>query len=86
MNATWPGQDTPDARASLYLRPGERALLVVANLKPQVTNASLALDLGAMGLPNAQARNALTDQALPMEAGKVALRLRPSSFVLVWVQ
>ncbi|NPV45410.1 MAG: hypothetical protein HPY69_00520 [Armatimonadetes bacterium] len=78
--------DIPHVRTSLYLRPGERALLVVANLKPEVTSASLALDLGAMGLRTPGAHNALTDQVLPLERGKLAVRLRPNSFVLVWVE
>lgn len=59
---------------------------VVANLRTRVTNVSLVPDLGALGLQAPKARNTLTDQALPLEDGKLAVRLRPSSFALVWVE
>jgi hypothetical protein len=78
--------DGPDAKASLYTQPGKRALVVVANLKPQVTQTTLTLDLKALGLKTPQARNALTDQPLAIQGGKVPVRLRPNSFVLVWVE
>lgn len=78
--------DTPTAKASLYIQAGKRTLVVVANLKPQVTQTTLALDLKALGLKTPKARNALTDQPLPIKDGKVSVRLRPSSFVLVWVE
>jgi hypothetical protein len=73
-------------KCSLYVKRGQRTLLVVGNLKPEVVQTTVALDLKALGLRSPQARNALTDQPLAVQAGKVQVRLRPSSFVLVWVE
>ncbi len=78
--------DSANVKVSLYLVPGKRALLVVGNLRPQVTQTQVSLLLLGPGLEQARARNALTDQALAMQDGRVALRLRPSSFALVWVE
>ena len=72
-------------KASLYLLRGKRALIVVGNLEPKVVQAQVALDLKAMGLQG-RAHNALTDQPVNLEQGKLSLRLRPSTFALVWVE
>ncbi|MBI2300832.1 MAG: hypothetical protein HYU66_18135 [Armatimonadetes bacterium] len=80
------GCDRAEAKASLYVRRGQRALVVVGNLKPVITQTTVALDLAALGLRAPKAVNALTGEPLPMAGGKVQVRLRPSSFVLVWVE
>ena len=74
-------------KVSLYLREGERALLVVANLRHEVTECTVSVDpaqlgFGAGGL---SATNALSDRPLPVEGGTIKVRLRPTSFVLVWL-
>ena len=78
--------DAEQVKTSLYLIQGERALLVVANLTPEVVQARVHVDLEAMGLKGTVVRNALTDEALPYADGAISLRLRPSTFVLVWVE
>lgn len=72
---------------SLYLVKGKRALLVVGNTTHEVTQAKVRVDLKAMGLKaGSKAVNALTDQPLAFQKGELRVRLRPDTFVLVWVE
>ncbi len=76
--------DDDEVKVSLYLREGEGAFLIVGNLRHEVTECAVAVDLAQMGLGgNVRVYNALTDRELPLEDGSIAVRLRPASFVLV---
>ncbi len=74
-----------DVRCSLYLREGERALLVVGNTRHEVVETQVAVDLAQMGLADADVRayNALSEREIPLEDGTLKVRIRPASFVLV---
>ena len=67
------------------MREGEGAFLVVGNLRHEVIECTVAVDLAQMGLAGADVRvyNALSGRELPMADGRIAVRLRPASFVLV---
>jgi len=77
--------DTEDVKCSLYLREGERVFLIVGNLRHEVTECEVALDLAQMGLAGADLHvyNALSDREIPLEDGALQVRIRPTSFVLV---
>lgn len=70
--------------ASVYLKPGEGAFMVVGNLRHEVVQTEVTVDLAQMGLGgDVRAWNALDGRDLPMSDGHIAVRLRPTSFVLV---
>ncbi|MBU0610436.1 MAG: hypothetical protein KKI08_21315, partial [Armatimonadetes bacterium] len=77
--------DRERVKASLYLKQGQRALLLIGNLDPEVVEAKVALDLKKMGL-SGKARNALTDRPLTLTGNQLTVRLRPHSMVLAWVE
>lgn len=72
-------------RCSLYLHEGERVMLVVGNTRHEVVETQVAVDLAQMGIAGAGVRacNALSEREIPLEGGKLQVRLRPTSFVLV---
>ncbi len=74
-----------DVKASVYLREGKRALLVVGNTRHEAVETQVAVDLQQMGLADAEVRayNALSDRDIPLQDGKLQVRVRPTSFVLV---
>ncbi len=76
-------------KVSVYLHRGKRALLVVGNLKHEVTSCRVLVDPRAMGLPEGaklRAYNALSERELLMEGNAMSVRLRPTSFVLARVE
>lgn len=73
-------------KVSLYRHPKGRALLVVGNLKHEVVMTTITLDLKALGVSGKQAANALDGRALPLKGNQLTVRLRPTSFVLAWVE
>ncbi len=75
--------DDDEVKVSLYLREGEGAFLVVGNLRAEVTECTVAVDMAQMGLgEDVRAWNALSERELPMADGRISVRLRPNSFVL----
>jgi len=78
--------DNAQIKCSLYLRRGERALLVISNLSHEVAHATVTVDLQALGLPDISAHNALTDRPLEVAGNQIRVRIRPTSFVLAWVE
>ena len=74
-----------DAKASLYLREGEGALLVVGNTLHEAVGTQVTVDLAQMGLAGADLRayNALSGREIPLDDGALDVRIRPVSFVLV---
>ncbi|MCD6359691.1 MAG: hypothetical protein J7M38_02430, partial [Armatimonadetes bacterium] len=78
--------DNENVKVSLYLRRGERALLIVGNLSHEVAQTTVTVDLHAMGLKHISARNALTDRPLDVQGNQIKVRVRPTSFVLAWVE
>jgi hypothetical protein len=78
--------DRDEVKVSLYRHPEKRALAVVGNLAGGVVTASVAFDVGKLGFQPKSARNALSGRALPISAGTCTVRLRPASFVLVWLE
>jgi hypothetical protein len=76
----------PNVKTSLYLKPGEKAVLVVGNLSPQVRETTVQLDLKSMKLKGASAKNLLDERSESIADGKVKLRLRPNSFQLIEVR
>lgn len=74
-----------DVKCSLYLREGERALLIVGNTRHEAVETQVAVNLAQMGLEeeNARAYDALSDREVPLAGGKLQVRVRPTSFVLV---
>jgi hypothetical protein len=75
----------PNVKTSLYLKPGEKAVLVVGNLSSQVSETTVKLDLKKMKLKGAFAKNLLDERNQTIADGKLELRLRPNSFLLVEV-
>jgi len=78
--------DNDNVKVSLYRQKGKRALLIVGNLAHEVVDSRIAVDLTVMGLAGASARNALDGRAIPLDGNVLSVRLRPVSFVLVWVE
>jgi len=78
--------DDDNVKVSLYRQKGKRALLIVGNLAREVVHSRIAVDFTAMGLAGASARNALDGRAIPLDGDVLSVRLRPVSFVLVWVE
>jgi hypothetical protein len=78
--------DSESVKVSLYLHRGKRALLIVGNLAAKVVETKVSVDLKRLGLASPKAKNALTDQPLPLQAGSMPVRIRPNSMVLVWVE
>jgi hypothetical protein len=85
----------PDSvKVTFYARRGRggrasRLLLVVSNLSPQQeATARVHLDLRRLGLRDrgAVARDALTSEALSMDANRLAVPLPPMRMRLVWVE
>jgi hypothetical protein len=75
-----------NVKTSLYLKTGEKAVLVVGNLSPQVSETTVQLDLKSMKLKGVSAKNLLDERSEPIADGKLKLRLRPNSFLLVEVR
>lgn len=72
--------------ASVYLKPGAGAFMIVGNLRHEVVETEVTVDRAQMGLGgDIRAWNALDGRALPLTDGRIAVRLRPTSFVLVRV-
>ena len=80
------GSDHEGVKVSLYLRRAKRTLLIVSNLSHGVAECTVTVDLQAMGLADVSARNALTERALEVQGNQVKVRVRPTSFVLAWVE
>jgi hypothetical protein len=78
--------DNERVKASVYLHQGKRALLVIGNLEHKPVEATMRLDLKAMGLKNPKARNALTDAPLELKDGVLSARVRAVSYLIVWVE
>ena len=78
--------DREEVKVSLYRHPEGRALAVVGNLAHEVVTATVAFDAGQLGFQPKSARNALSGRPLPVAGGSCTVRLRPASFVLVWVE
>jgi len=78
--------DHDRVKASLYLKQGERALLILSNLAHKVVTSKVTLDLGAMGLTGNSATNALDGRPVSLHGRVLSVRCRPTSFVLVWVE
>jgi hypothetical protein len=78
--------DNPNVKVSLYSQKGQRALLIVGNLAHEVVHCKVNVDLPALGLAGQSARNALDGRPTPLEGPTLSVRLRPVSFVLVWVE
>lgn len=78
--------DNDQVKVSLYLHKGKKAMLIVGNLKHEVVNCKVNLDLKAMGLKGKSATNALDGRLLPMQGNTLSVRVRPVSFVVVEVE
>jgi hypothetical protein len=74
------------AKVSLYRRDRHGALLVVSNLGQEESDVTVTLHRAALGLPaDATARDALTDEVLPLADGTLRLTLPSLGWRLVWV-
>jgi hypothetical protein len=72
---------------SLYLRPGERALIVLSNIQNAPAAITARLDLARMRLPGAAgALDAESNQPIPIQDGVISLKLNGYDYRLVWVQ
>jgi hypothetical protein len=78
--------DNDKVKVSLYQQKGKRALLIVGNLAHEVVRCTVTVDLRGMGLAGKSARNALDGRAVPLQENLLSVRLRPVSFVLLWVE
>ncbi|OHB80388.1 MAG: hypothetical protein A2V98_04235 [Planctomycetes bacterium RBG_16_64_12] len=78
--------DNEKVKVSLYLQEGKRALAIVGNLAHEPVNAGVTMDLKAMGLAGDSATNALDGRPIRLEGNVLSARLRPVSFLLVWVE
>jgi hypothetical protein len=75
-----------NVKTSLYLKSGEKAVLVVGNLSDKVSETIVNLDLKKMQLKGVSAKNLLDERSEKIADGKLKLRLRPNSFLLVEVR
>jgi hypothetical protein len=76
----------PDAiKVSFYAHEGEDILAVVSNLGRATQTAVVAFDLGALQLDanRISARDAVSNESLPLDAGRLSLSLKPESCRLV---
>ena len=75
----------PNVKTSLYLKQGEKAVLVVGNLSSKVSETAIQLDLKKMKLKGETAKNLLDERSESITDGKLELRLRPNGFLLIEV-
>ncbi len=78
--------DDANVKTSLYLKTGEKAVLVVGNLSDKVSETAVNLDLKKMNIKGASAKNLLDERSEKIADGKLKLRLRPNSFLLIEVR
>jgi hypothetical protein len=75
------------AKASLYRHERHGVLLVVSNLGQEESDVTVTLHRAALGLPaDATARDALTDEVLPLVDDTLRLTLPSLGWRVVWVR
>ncbi|MDD3927907.1 MAG: DUF6067 family protein, partial [bacterium] len=75
-------------KASFYLHPGKKALVVVSNLEPAPAKARITFDLKSMGFTSEQvkATDALLGQEIPMTGGTMQLDVQDERYRLILLE
>ncbi|MCD6360449.1 MAG: hypothetical protein J7M38_06230, partial [Armatimonadetes bacterium] len=77
--------DPPGPLASAWIDPGRgRALVIVSNLPDKPWSGTVTFDRARLGIPaDAEARDAMFDEVLPMDGDAVRLDIEPQRYRLI---
>jgi len=78
--------DRDRVKVSLYRHPEKRVLAIVGNLADEAVTTSVRFDSAKLGWQPKEAENALSGRPIPLDGESCQARLRPNSFLLVWLK
>lgn len=78
---------SPALKVSLYHRPQQGLIAVIANIAQEESKAPVTFNLAALGQPaDLKAVDVLADKELAQTGGRLELTLKPADFAVIWLK